>query len=198
MSALTTVFAQGVAASRPAAASTNNGWFYLATDTNGGTLYQSNGSSWVQCGAGVSGTTPTFVGAKAHNSTDQTISNNSLTNLTFDTNNWDTSSFHSTVSNTDRFVAPSTGKYLVEVIVTWAVNTSGRRFMAYLVNGGSEVPLQDSGASTDSGNFTTMNGSDIVSLSSGDYVTVHVLQTSGGSLAAKASKTFVSLTLLGS
>ena len=54
MSALTTVFAQGLAASRPAAASTNNGWFYLATDTVGGTLYQSNGSSWVQCGAGVS------------------------------------------------------------------------------------------------------------------------------------------------
>jgi hypothetical protein len=39
-------------ASRPAASSGNSGMYYLATDNNGGTLYQSTGSTWVQVGAG--------------------------------------------------------------------------------------------------------------------------------------------------
>jgi hypothetical protein len=43
---------RGTYASRPAAASGNSGLYYLATDNNGGTLYQSTGSDWVQVGAG--------------------------------------------------------------------------------------------------------------------------------------------------
>lgn len=43
---------RGTFASRPSASSTNSGLYYLATDNNGGTLYQSNGSSWVQVSAG--------------------------------------------------------------------------------------------------------------------------------------------------
>lgn len=44
---------RGTFASRPAAASTNSGLYYLATDNNGGTVYQSTGSAWVQVAAGV-------------------------------------------------------------------------------------------------------------------------------------------------
>jgi hypothetical protein len=43
---------RGLFASRPTAASTNSGLYYFATDNNGGTLYQSTGSAWVQVGAG--------------------------------------------------------------------------------------------------------------------------------------------------
>jgi hypothetical protein len=43
---------RGTFASRPAAASTNSGLYYLATDNNGGTVYQSTGSAWVQVAAG--------------------------------------------------------------------------------------------------------------------------------------------------
>jgi hypothetical protein len=43
---------RGTFASRPTAASGNSGLYYLATDNNGGTLYQSTGSAWVQVGAG--------------------------------------------------------------------------------------------------------------------------------------------------
>lgn len=44
---------RGTFASRPAAAAGNNGLYYLATDNNGGTLWQSTGSAWVQVSAGV-------------------------------------------------------------------------------------------------------------------------------------------------
>lgn len=40
--------ALGTLASRPAASSHNAGYHYFANDDNGGTLYQSDGSSWVQ------------------------------------------------------------------------------------------------------------------------------------------------------
>src|SRR5690242_17311472 len=39
---------EDVLASRPAASASNNGFYFNATDQNGGTLYRSNGSSWVQ------------------------------------------------------------------------------------------------------------------------------------------------------
>jgi hypothetical protein len=51
-----TAFAQGLAANRPAASTANQGYFWLSTDTNGGTLYQSTGSAWVQVAASVNGT----------------------------------------------------------------------------------------------------------------------------------------------
>lgn len=58
-----TVNKAGTLASRPAAASTNSGYFYVATDTAGGTLYRSDGSAWLKLGAAASlelftGTTP--------------------------------------------------------------------------------------------------------------------------------------------
>lgn len=40
-------------ANRPAASADNAGSLYFATDVNGGTLYRSNGSSWVATGPGV-------------------------------------------------------------------------------------------------------------------------------------------------
>lgn len=48
----TAVIMAGTLAARPAAGT--SGRLYLATDTNGGTLYRDNGSSWVACAAGVS------------------------------------------------------------------------------------------------------------------------------------------------
>jgi hypothetical protein len=48
-----TINGAGTLASRPAAAAGNAGKFYFATDTNGGTMYRSTGSSWVQVAQGV-------------------------------------------------------------------------------------------------------------------------------------------------
>lgn len=44
----------GTLAARPAAASSNKGYTFCATDQNGGTPYRSDGSTWTQTGAGVS------------------------------------------------------------------------------------------------------------------------------------------------
>jgi hypothetical protein len=44
----------GLAADRPTAAATNEGYYWTSTDTNGGTTYRSNGATWVAIAAGVS------------------------------------------------------------------------------------------------------------------------------------------------
>lgn len=59
----------GTLAARPAASADNAGQFYVATDVNGGTLYRSNGTSWVQAGA------PVEVITTVVKSADETISN---------------------------------------------------------------------------------------------------------------------------
>lgn len=46
----------GTAAGRPAAAASNNGYYYTETDVNGGTTFRSNGSSWVQVAGPVTAT----------------------------------------------------------------------------------------------------------------------------------------------
>lgn len=54
MNLLTTMLAQGTFLNRPLPTIYNAGWYYLATDVAGGTLYQSTGTSWTQIASGVS------------------------------------------------------------------------------------------------------------------------------------------------
>jgi len=49
------IHAIGLLAARPAASTANKGYLYFATNVEGGTIYRSNGSTWVQFGTG---TTP--------------------------------------------------------------------------------------------------------------------------------------------
>jgi hypothetical protein len=49
------ILMQGLASARPAASAANAGKYYFETDTDGGTLFQSTGSAWVQLALGVSG-----------------------------------------------------------------------------------------------------------------------------------------------
>ena len=185
MSALTTVFSQGLAASRPAAASSNNGWFYLATDTNGGTLYQSNGSSWVQCGAGVSGSaTATFSGARVFNSANQSLTNNTLTALAFDSESFDTDAYHSTVTNTSRLTVP-TGKggyFLISASVEWPSNTTGARQLFIRVNGTSYIGGVAINSPPTGSSIQTVGL--IYNLADADYVEAVAAQGSGGALNA--------------
>lgn len=47
------ILLSGTLGGRPGANSGNNGFYYFANDVNGGTVYQSNGSSWGQVTSGV-------------------------------------------------------------------------------------------------------------------------------------------------
>lgn len=80
MTALTAAFAQGLHSARPSAAAGNAGYYYLETDTAGGTLFQSTGSVWVQVAPGVS----SVAGAGTLTQIAQQISDGSGTYASFD------------------------------------------------------------------------------------------------------------------
>lgn len=137
---------------------------------------------------GVSGgSIPSFIGARCYNSTNLSIGNSSLTTLTFDTNRFDTSSFHSTVSNTSRLVAPSTAYYHIGAHIAFAASATGYRQLQIELNGLGTVlavvSLPSSSASVNS--FMQVNT--LWKLSASDYVEIKVLQTSGGALNVNAS-----------
>lgn len=60
MTLLTTAFSRGTHAARPAAAASNNGFYYFETDT--GNLFQSSGAAWVQVATTSSGSSGSEIG----------------------------------------------------------------------------------------------------------------------------------------
>lgn len=121
----------------------------------------------------------TFVGASAYKSTNQSLSNNTNTAVTFDTENYDTDSFHSNVTNNTRFTIPSgkAGKYLITGTMSFASDTTGYREVMLYKNGAisnflaKNYPVQTSG--------TNVNFNVVVNLAVNDYIEIYVIQTSG-------------------
>jgi len=139
-----------------------------------------------------------FVGCRVYNTTNQNLSNNVSTTLTFDSENFDTNGFHSTATNTSRITIP-TGKggyYQFRGSIYFSTgSSSGVRGLSFAKNGGTGIFSSDiSGQSTQ-----TLNVSSIVNLSAGDYVEWSIYQNSGITLAAYGSSdyTFIDVVYLG-
>lgn len=78
---------------------------------------------------GSGGASSARVGARVYKTANQTINNDVLTALTFDVEDFDTDSFHSTSSNTERLTIPAgkDGLYHVICRVWWTANATGYR-----------------------------------------------------------------------
>ena len=93
----------------------------IAVGTTGQVLTVTGGvPAWATPSSG----TASFVGCRVTNSVGQSISNVTRTALSFDTESFDTSGFHSTTVNPQIMTVPSgkAGKYLVTAGVTFATN----------------------------------------------------------------------------
>lgn len=128
------------------------------------------------------------------NSTTQSVNSSADTAALFDSEEYDTSSFHSTVSNTSRIVAPFAGYYLFtfgcfvnasvsSAHLSWRLNgTTAQRPTALLTTIGSSGYLASCSA--------------ILKLALADYVEAMLFQTSGGAVAfGHASSTDAQATL---
>jgi hypothetical protein len=120
-------------------------------------------------------------GCKVYNDAAQTISNDTHTNLTFNSEEYDTDEYHSTVTNTDRITIPAgqAGKYLIGATFVWASNTSGRRMLNLRKNGAGIAGL----GVPQAGAMNRMAITHLEDLSEGDYLECRVYQDSGGNLA---------------
>jgi hypothetical protein len=143
--------------------------------------------------------TPSFKGVYTYIAADLTLSNNTSTAVTYDTELFDTDGFHSTTTNRDRITIPAGlgGYYLVIYGAQWNGNTTGYRQTTILKNNTSNVLIHDYPGFTTGNNY--IGKSTIVSLAAGDYINVSAYQNSGGSLAlgGGAVATFFSVQYLG-
>jgi len=166
----------------------------LAVGTDNFVLTAASGETTGVKWAAVS--SPSFVGALATRSANQTISNSSNTTILWTTELFDTDGFHSTSVDTSRLTVPSGkgGYYMVTAAIYWAANSTGIREGWITKNGSSYVRSCLNASSTDNYSLTLAS---IINLAVGDYVEFNVKQTSGGNLDFDDFNTNLGLAYLG-
>lgn len=121
-------------------------------------------------------------GASVYHSSVQSVSSSGSTLLVWNSENFDTASYHSTVSNTSRLTAPTAGKYIVgfNIAFSWSgtTPTADDRFTGrVLLNGsglGSRAIQQTNplGSTISSAGGGCVSASGYLNLSANDYVEV--------------------------
>jgi hypothetical protein len=118
-----------------------------------------------------------FSGARARKSTAQAITTSTWTEITFDTEDYDTASYHSNVTNTARFVAPTTGYYSLNAnTIGYNSGTSTNRYMNIQKNSTDSIALD---YSTNSNSVVAQQLATYFYLTAGDYVNIRYYQSSG-------------------
>lgn len=102
------------------------------------------------------------------------------TPVTFDTEEYDTAAIHSTVSLTDRFVAPANGVYHCDGFVSWQASAAGSYRQVRILKNGAGVAIHSHQPSSVHSGETTVTCD--VKLTIGDVVNMVVNQDSGGNL----------------
>jgi len=133
--------------------------------------------TWAAPASGV-----TFSGARAWASGTQSIPNATATVLTWNSESFDTNSYHSTSSNTGRMTVPTTGYYLLTGVVIMNVNATGLRVLDIKKNGSTSVSYIEVGATTAGGTGTTLQFTTVLYAAANDYFEMTMYQNSGGNL----------------
>ena len=144
---------------------------------------EATGLKWAAASGG-----STFVGVKVTASADQSIANDTATDVTWNTEEYDTDAFHSTSTNTNRLTVPSgkAGYYKIFFCVKYtnSANATGRRIISLQLNG---TEIGDYETHALSGVFPTMVLSITKYLEVADYVALQAYQSSGASLDLRKS-----------
>jgi hypothetical protein len=122
-----------------------------------------------------------FVGCSLYASANISLANDASPNITWDSEIFDTDTFHSTVTNTSRITIPSGkgGKYLLIASIAFAANSTGYRLGGFQKNGSVNL-YANQVANLSATIASLLNFSTIVEAVATDYFEVQVNQTSGG------------------
>jgi hypothetical protein len=169
--------------------------------TTGDTIYASGASTPARLGIGTTGqvltvasgvpswatpaaTTPSFVGCVLTDVSGAiTLTNNTNTAITWDTEKIDTDAFHSTGTNPSRITIPTGkgGKYLISAKLAYNSNATGERAVQIYKNGSLVLQMNVKNGLT--GTFFTPTNTGVFSAVATDYFEVYGFQNSGGDLA---------------
>lgn len=121
--------------------------------------------------------------AKAYHSTTQShTTSGTYIAVAFDSEEFDTDTYHNNVTDNPRLVVPSTARYLIGAAITFAPHATGERAIKFRKNGTTDL-RGSGGEPTSSGSVNTLTPmTTLVDLVAGDYVEVMAYQDSGGAL----------------
>ena len=147
-----------------------------ATGTASSSTFLRGDNAWATAGA-------TDIGALVYKSAYQSISNDSLTTITFDLETYDTDTIHDNSTNNSRLTCKTAGKYIIFGRIIYAANATGVRGLKLLHNGNA---MFDYINSPGSGNLSGgVSVTEVKLLAVDDYVELQAYQTSGGNLNVK-------------
>jgi hypothetical protein len=136
----------------------------------------------------------THKGCLLYKSTNQTLTTATATNVTWDSEEYDTNDFHSTSSNTSRITIPAgVTKVKLSAMVAFSnSSTTGARYLAFRKNGSDFIGggrITIAGTSSPVGANLLHIETPVVVVTTGDYFEVRVWQSSGGDLDILATGT---------
>lgn len=143
--------------------------------------------------------TPAFNGARV-TCASQLIPYNTKTAVAWNTEDFDTNTYHDNSTNNSRMTVPSTGKYLVAANVIWDANVGGFRRIGFMVNATTDYVINEIEVATANA-LAYVAATAILNLTAGDYVQCMVTQTTtaAGSIymIGGTSKSSFQITYLG-
>lgn len=128
-------------------------------------------------------------GAHVYNNAAISIPASTWTDLTFNSERYDTDSIHDTAVNSQRLTCKTAGIYIIMGAVTISANSVGTRTAAIHRNGTTYIAV-DTRQNLGGGDAVQVVVSVIASLSVGDYVTLRIYQNSAGALNVNFSSEY--------
>jgi hypothetical protein len=122
---------------------------------------------------------------RVYNSSNQSISNGTITAIQFNSERFDNDTIHDSATNNTRLTCKTAGKYLVIGQIKFAFNSTGYRELDIVVNG-TTFYAASTVLPVSTANYSVI--STIINLSVNDYVELMVKQTSGGELDVVAEE----------
>jgi hypothetical protein len=137
-----------------------------------------------------------FSGVSVTRTSNQSIPNNTTTKINFDSENYDTDSYHDNSTNNTRLTIPSgkSGKYSINYIFSFN-GFNGNINIGFYKNN-AFYTLTDVFNTASTTNYWT-SGAFTLNLTAGDYLEMTFYQNSGGSLDVRGTDTQVQMTYLG-
>lgn len=147
---------------------------------------------------GPTGTMPSVARARVTKSGLQSITDNTITSVLWDTEEYDTNTFHSTSTNTSRIVIPSglDGVYMASYTVVFN-GTASQISSAWMLKNAAGNRQAFGQAKNDATNGIGITGSASIPLSVGDYLEVMVFQNSGVALDCGGAISYFSVARIG-
>ena len=137
--------------------------------------------------------TPPKIGAqpmaRAFHNAAQSVANNTVSTLAFNSERYDTDTIHDNSTNSERLTCKTAGKYGIWVNIRWASNATGVRDLSLVLSAGPTTIANVNQDSNDTGVHSMSLYTEYV-MAVNEYVTVAVFQDSGGALNVDSASAF--------